>query len=81
MTLTWKIKKRLSLFLLCVGLPVYIIVAVTVVGYLERPPALVEFAIYAVAGILWALPFKTIFRGVGVAPQVDGQQETSTRNE
>lgn len=67
MKLTWKTRRRLSIFLLCIGLPVYIIIAVTLVGYLDRPPILLEFAIYASAGILWAWPFKSLFKGIGTA--------------
>lgn len=65
MKLNWRAKRRLSLLLLVVGLPIYIFVAVTVVGYLDRPPALVELGIYALAGIVWALPFKHVFTGIG----------------
>ncbi|WP_136685885.1 DUF2842 domain-containing protein [Falsirhodobacter xinxiangensis] len=58
-------RKRLSLLILLVGLPVYIFVAVTVVSILDRPPIWVEFLIYVALGIVWALPFKAVFKGVG----------------
>ena len=67
MALTHKQKKRYSLLILLVGLPVYIIVAVNIMALLDRPPLLVELAIYVGLGILWALPFKAVFRGVGQA--------------
>ena len=60
-----KLKKRLSLLILLVGLPVYIILSITVLNLLDRPPIIVELGIYLILGILWALPFKYIFRGVG----------------
>ena len=60
-----KLKKRLSLLILLVGLPVYIILSITVLNLLDRPPIIVELGIYLLLGILWALPFKYIFRGVG----------------
>ncbi|MFL2806406.1 MAG: DUF2842 domain-containing protein [Paracoccaceae bacterium] len=63
--LSIKLKKRLSLLILLVGLPVYIILSVTVLNLLDRPPIIVELGIYLILGILWALPFKYIFRGVG----------------
>ena len=63
--LSIKLKKRLSLLILLVGLPVYIILSITVLNLLDRPPIIVEFGIYLILGILWALPFKYIFRGVG----------------
>jgi len=46
-------------------LPVYIVVATTVVGWFDRPPFALEIAIYLVLGFLWALPFKKVFKGVG----------------
>ena len=63
--LSIKLKKRLSLLILLVGLPVYIILSITVINLLDRPPIIVELGIYLILGILWALPFKYIFRGVG----------------
>ncbi len=64
-SLSIKLKKRLSLLILLVGLPVYIILSITVLNLLDRPPIIVELGIYLILGILWALPFKYIFRGVG----------------
>lgn len=65
MALTHTHKKRWSLVILLVGLPVYVVVAVTILNALDRPPLWVELAVYFVVGILWALPFKAVFRGVG----------------
>lgn len=65
--LSYKARKRWSLVILLVGLPLYIMTAVSVVSWFERPSLLVEFLIYVALGIVWALPFKFIFRGVGVA--------------
>ena len=41
--------------------------AVTISNLLDRPPLLVELGIYTVLGVLWAFPFKYIFRGIGQA--------------
>lgn len=60
-----KTKKRLALLILIVGLPIYIVVASSLVTWLGRPPILVELLIYVVLGIVWALPFKWVFLGVG----------------
>ncbi|MCP5036643.1 MAG: DUF2842 domain-containing protein [Rhodobacteraceae bacterium] len=65
MALSYKSRKRLSLLILLVGLPLYIIVAVKIVSLFERPSIVVELAIYVGLGVLWILPFKGIFRGVG----------------
>ena len=67
MALSYKTRRRLSALILLVGLPLYIVVAVSVVGLFERPPILLELAIYVILGLLWALPFKYVFRGVGQA--------------
>ncbi|MBB3713668.1 hypothetical protein FHS00_003273 [Limimaricola variabilis] len=63
--LSHKTRRRLSLLILLVGLPAYIVVAITLVGLIDRPSILVELAIYVGLGILWALPFRRIFLGVG----------------
>ena len=63
--LSHKSRRRLSLLVLVVGLPVYIVVASSVVTAFGRPPILVELLIYVVLGLLWALPLKFVFKGVG----------------
>ncbi len=76
MALSYKARRRWSLVILLIGLPIYIVAAVTVVNWLDRPPFLVELLIYVGLGVLWALPFKFVFRGVGQAdpdaPRRDG---------
>ena len=67
MVLGYKMRKRLSLLTLLVGLPLYIIVVVKVVSRLERPSILVELLIYVALGVVWVLPFKSIFKGIGQA--------------
>ncbi|WP_170475805.1 DUF2842 domain-containing protein [Ruegeria arenilitoris] len=63
--LSYKARRRWSLMILVIGLPLYIVAVVTVVNLLNRPPIWVELLVYIVLGILWALPFKFVFRGVG----------------
>ena len=63
--LSLKLRKRLALLILIVGLPLYIIVAITILNYLERPGIFLELGIYIILGIVWAFPFKFIFKGVG----------------
>ncbi len=65
--LSYKARRRWSLVILLVGLPLYIVVAVSVVDWLQRPPFLVELLVYVVLGFLWMLPFKFVFRGIGQA--------------
>lgn len=67
MTLSYKARRRLSLLILLVGLPAYIVVAVTLVNWMERPSLWLELLVYIGLGIIWILPFKFVFRGVGQA--------------
>jgi hypothetical protein len=67
MALSYKARRRWSLVILLVLLPTYIVVAVTVVNWLGRPPLWIEFFVYVVLGLLWALPFRAVFRGIGKA--------------
>ena len=78
MALSYKSRRRLSLVLLLVGLPAYIIAAVSLMNWLDRPSIWVELAVYIGLGVLWALPFKAVFRGIGQAdpdaPEDDGSE-------
>ncbi len=65
MALSYKARKRLALLILVVGMPAYVVVAVSVVNMLERPPIWAELLVYIGLGFLWALPFRRIFRGIG----------------
>ncbi len=67
MALSYKARRRWSLIILLVGLPVYVVVATSVVNLLGRPGVLVELLVYVVLGIAWVLPFKSVFRGIGQA--------------
>ena len=63
--LSYKARRRLSLLILLLGLPLYIVVAVNVIALFDRPSILVEVIVYVSLGVLWAFPFKYVFRGVG----------------
>lgn len=67
MALTYKQRRRWSLFLLVVFLPVYILIAVIVMSWATRAPLVIEFAIYVFLGIAWVFPFKSVFMGIGQA--------------
>lgn len=67
MALQYKTRKRLSLVILVLGLPAYVVAAVTVVNLFDRPPFWAELAVYVGLGILWALPLRWVFLGVGKA--------------
>lgn len=69
MALGYKTRKRLALLALLVGLPAYIIVAVSVVNMAEARWGMMPWwgslAVYVGLGVLWALPLKPVFTGVG----------------
>lgn len=65
MALSYKARRRWALIILLIGLPAYVIAAVSIVGLIERPSFLIELLIYVALGVVWALPFRFIFRGIG----------------
>jgi len=65
MALSYKARKRWALVILLVGMPAYVIDCVTVLNWLGGPSFLVELLVYVVLGILWAVPFKFVFKGIG----------------
>ena len=62
MALSYKARRRWALVILLVGLPVYIVVAVTIMNWLDRPPFWLELIVYVALGVVWALPFKMVFK-------------------
>lgn len=67
MALSYKARRRWSLVILLIGLPLYIVVAVNLVDLFERPSIWVEFLVYVGLGVVWILPLKFVFLGVGQA--------------
>lgn len=67
MALRYKARRRWALVILLVGLPAYIVAAATLLSLLERPGVLVELGIYVGLGVVWAIPLRAVFRGVGQA--------------
>lgn len=57
-------RKLLAILVLVLGLPIYIVLATTVLGLFERPSVLVELLIYVALGVAWALPLRGLFRGL-----------------
>ena len=73
--LSYKARRRWSLVILLVGLPLYIVAAVSLANGLDRPPLWLEALIYIGLGFVWILPFRFVFRGVG-QPDPDAGDET-----
>jgi Protein of unknown function (DUF2842) len=81
MALSYTARRRLALLILVIGMPVYVVTAVTLVGLIDRPPFLAELMVYVGLGFLWALPFRFIFRGIGQedpgAKKTDGEDPSA----
>jgi hypothetical protein len=73
MALSYKARRRWALLILVVGMPLYVIVAVNLVALIDRPSILVELFVYVGLGLVWILPFRPIFRGIG-QPDPDTQK-------
>ena len=67
MPLSYKTRRRYSLLILLIGLPAYIIASVTVVNWLDRPSIWVELLVYLALWVVWIVPFKFVFKGIGQA--------------
>jgi hypothetical protein len=67
MALSYKARRGWSLVILLIGMPLYVIAAVTLVTWLDRPSIWLELAVYVVLGFLWMLPFRFVFKGIGQA--------------
>lgn len=68
MALSHQQKRRWSLVILLIGLPLYIGLVVWGMQALAGgAPVWAQVAIYVVLGVVWVLPFKQVFLGVGQA--------------
>ncbi|WP_102225011.1 DUF2842 domain-containing protein [Acidimangrovimonas sediminis] len=65
MALGYRARKRLALLVLVVGLPAWIALAWWITSLLPAEmPAWIEFAVYVVLGVIWAVPLRFLFLGV-----------------
>ncbi len=75
MALSYKARRRWSLFILLIGLPAYIGFVWWVLSLVDRLPFLIELVVYVFLGVAWILPFKAVFLGVGQAdPDADPEE-------
>ena len=80
MALSYKSRRRWSLVILLVGLPLYIVAVISVLNLLGRPGILVELLVYGGLGVAWILPFKSIFKGIGQPdPDADHDAEAPAK--
>ena len=77
--MTWRARRRLAILILVLGLPAYVIVAVTLVNQFERPGLLTELAIWVGLGIVWVFPLRRVFNGIGQAEPEDERRAREVR--
>ncbi len=75
MALSYKARRRWSLMILLIGLPIYIVAAISVIALLPELSGWATLLVYVVVGFAWMLPLKFVFLGIGQAdpdaPQSD----------
>ena len=69
MALSYRARRVWTYVILLLGLPAYVVLAVTLMDWardrLGRPVWWIEVLIFVGLGLLWALPFRAVFLGVG----------------
>ena len=63
--MSYRLRRILSVFVLLIALPIYVVIVISVMALFERPPLIIELLIYLALGVVWAFPLKSIFMGVG----------------
>lgn len=65
--LSYKARRRWSLVILLIGLPAYIVAAISFIAWLPELPGWIEFFVYLIVGFAWMVPLKFVFLGIGQA--------------
>ncbi len=81
MALSYKARRRWSLVVLLLFMPLYIVIAAAIMSrastwFIDMGAigGILQFIIYVVLGIAWIFPFKSVFMGVGQAdPDADSE--------
>jgi hypothetical protein len=63
--MSYRLRRILSVFVLLIALPIYVVIVISVMALFERPPLIIELLIYLALGVVWAFPLKSVFMGVG----------------
>ena len=72
MALSYKARRRWSLIILVIGLPLYAGLVVNLIAILPALPKVLELIMYVFLGIAWIVPLKYVFQGIGQAdPDAD----------
>jgi len=63
--MSYRLRRILSVFVLLIALPIYVVIVISIMALFERPPLIIELLIYLALGVFWAFPLKSVFMGVG----------------
>ena len=63
--MTYRTRKLVAILVLVLGLPGYVAVAWVIASAVGRQPLIIEVAIYVGLGVIWALPLRRLFLGLG----------------
>ncbi len=67
----YRTRRRLSILVLLVVMPLWIAAALALMAWWDRSfgrmPVLLEMLVYLILGVVWILPFRRVFLGVGKA--------------
>lgn len=74
MALSYKARKRWSLVVLLVWLPIWILIATGIIIKLNPENPIVLMLLVVFLAFVWVLPFKGVFKGVG-KPDPDAPPE------
>jgi len=78
MALSYRSRRRLALLILLVGMPAYIVLAVSLMNSIDRLPLWAEIPAYIALGFAWIVPFRAVFLGIGQAdPEATKKAEGS----
>lgn len=67
MALSYKKRRWLSVLVLLVGMPLYVVIVITILNRIPHPPFPLDVLLYIVLGVAWVFPLKSVFKGVGQA--------------
>ncbi len=67
MALSYKARRRWSLVILLIGLPIYVVAAISLIAWLPDLPGWATLLVYVVVGFAWMVPLKFVFIGIGQA--------------
>ena len=71
-------RRAIGCVAILIFLPLYVVLAVTIGGWLSGAPWFAQLAFYAVAGIGWGVPLKPLFDWMGQAPKDQGARNSTT---